>query len=54
MPNPQPGEPGHQFYIPQRQGGPFMPPALGAHFSRLLRHAWAAVELFSFPVTTRG
>jgi len=27
---------------------------MGTHFSRLLRPAWAAVELFFFPVTTRG
>lgn len=44
---------------PKMENQPFMSPGgsvaqlypreLGAHFSRLLRHAWATVELFSFP-----
>jgi hypothetical protein len=35
-PNPHPGRPGLCIYIPQRQGGPVVPPpAPGTHFSRL-------------------
>jgi hypothetical protein len=34
-PKPQPGEPGLRICDPRRQGDP----ALGTHFSRLLRHA---------------
>jgi hypothetical protein len=30
------------------------PQAPSTHFSRLLRHAWATVELFFSPVTTRS
>jgi hypothetical protein len=29
---PQPGEPGPRIYIPQEQGGPVIPPALGSLF----------------------
>jgi hypothetical protein len=52
--NPQPGGPGLHIYIPWRLGGPVIPQAPSTHFSRLLRHAWATVGLFFFPVTTRG
>jgi hypothetical protein len=38
-PNPQPGGPGLRIYVPQRHGGPAIPPhALGFPFSHLLQH----------------
>jgi hypothetical protein len=36
---PKPGEPGPRIYIPQEQGGPFIPPGTGFPFRRLLRLA---------------
>jgi hypothetical protein len=48
-PNPQPGGTGLRIYDPRRQGGPAIPPALGTHFSRLLRHAWVTVGLLFNP-----
>jgi hypothetical protein len=37
---PQPGGPGLCIYIPQEQGGPVIPPAVGSLFCRLLRLRW--------------
>jgi hypothetical protein len=53
-PNPEPGGPGLRIYDLRRQGGPAMLPGTGyPHFSRLLRHDWVTVRLFSIPATTR-
>jgi hypothetical protein len=53
-PNPQPGGPVHRIYNPRSRVAQLYPQALGTHFGRLLRPAWAAVGLFFSPVTTRG
>jgi F0F1-type ATP synthase assembly protein I len=46
QPHAQPGGPGLRICDPGRQGDQLYPQALGAHFSRLLRHAWATLGLF--------
>jgi hypothetical protein len=53
-PNPQPGGPVRRIYNPRGRVTQLYPQALGTHFGRLLRPAWAAVGLFFSPVTTRG
>jgi hypothetical protein len=42
----QPGGPGSRIYIPQEQGGPFIPTGSGFPFCLLLRLAGTAVEAF--------
>jgi hypothetical protein len=41
--NPQPWGPGPRICDPRRQGDPAMPQVQCTHFSRFLRHAWAAL-----------
>jgi hypothetical protein len=43
---PQPGGPGSRIYIPQVQGGTFIPPGTRFPFCRLLRLAGTMVEVF--------
>jgi hypothetical protein len=53
-PNPQPGGSAHRIFNPRGRIAQLYPQAAGIHFSRLLRPAWAAVELFFTSVTIRG
>jgi hypothetical protein len=48
-PNPQPGGPVRRIYKPRGRVAQLYPQALGTHFGRLLRPAWAAVGLFFSP-----
>jgi hypothetical protein len=53
-PNPQPVGPVRRIYNPRGKVAQLYLQALGTHFVRLLRPAWASVGLFFSPVTTRG
>jgi hypothetical protein len=46
MPNPQPGGPDLCICDPEDRVTQLYPQALGTHFSRLLRHAWATLGPF--------
>jgi hypothetical protein len=50
----QPGEPGSRIYIPQEQGGPVIPPAIGFHLRRLLRLAGLQWRYSNPPLTWRA
>jgi hypothetical protein len=52
--SPQPGGPGSHFYIPQEQGGPVLPLAIGFPLRRLLRFAGLWWRCSSPPPTWRA